>query len=249
MQTLRKSLPPRANNILHFPELKKRRNKRRPGSKFTSDGRPKAQETESIKSLEAIKAILEHFKSKQQYRNLALFIIGVSTAYRCGDLLKLKWCDFIDEQGLWKKELDIIEEKTGKRRKMEITNAMKSAVGIYMYHTPEIELNAYIFPGRDNRIGMGAPIKVSSFHKILKETGRKLNLPYNIGTHTMRKTYGYWYLQVHKNDITAIATLQEMFGHSSEKITLRYCGIAKEELRENNRHVSDKWMQLMNELK
>ena len=35
-------------------------------------------------------------------------------------------------------------------------------------------------------------------------------------------------MQIHKNDMTALATLQDILNHSSEKMTLKYCGIEKE---------------------
>ena len=47
-------------------------------------------------------------------------------------------------------------------------------------------------------------------------------------THFLRKTFAYWFLQVYKNDMSALATLQEMLNHSSEKMALKYCGIEKE---------------------
>jgi integrase len=45
-----------------------------------------------------------------------------------------------------------------------------------------------------------------------------------IGTHTLRKTFGYhFYLETHD-----IGLLQELFNHSSPKITLRYIGITQD---------------------
>lgn len=47
-----------------------------------------------------------------------------------------------------------------------------------------------------------------------------------IGTHTMRKTFGYWYYKQSKD----IATLQSILNHSHPEITLRYIGITDEEI-------------------
>ena len=57
---------------------------------------------------------------------------------------------------------------------------------------------------------------------------KELNLPYHCFTHFLRKTFAYWFLQIHKNDMSALATLQEILNHCSEKMTLKYCGIEKE---------------------
>jgi len=42
-----------------------------------------------------------------------------------------------------------------------------------------------------------------------------------VGTHTMQKTFGYWHYRQHKY----VALLQQIFGHSSPSITLRYNGL------------------------
>ena len=47
-----------------------------------------------------------------------------------------------------------------------------------------------------------------------------------IGTHTMRKTFGYHHYKKFKD----IVLLQKMFNHSNSSITLRYIGIDEEEI-------------------
>ena len=57
-------------------------------------------------------------------------------------------------------------------------------------------------------------------YKILKSIVAEFGLD-EIGTHTLRKTYGYHMYMQTKN----IALLMEIFNHSSEKVTLRYIGV------------------------
>lgn len=45
-----------------------------------------------------------------------------------------------------------------------------------------------------------------------------------VGTHTMRKTYGYWFYKRSKD----VAELQVILNHSHPEITLKYIGIAAE---------------------
>ncbi|EKS8367281.1 tyrosine-type recombinase/integrase [Bacillus cereus] len=60
-------------------------------------------------------------------------------------------------------------------------------------------------------------------YKILSRVATEFGLD-EIGTHTLRKTYGYdMYMQT-KN----IAVLMEIFNHSSEKVTLRYIGVKQD---------------------
>ena len=57
-------------------------------------------------------------------------------------------------------------------------------------------------------------------YKILSVAGRKFNID-KVGTHTLRKTFGYHHYQQYKD----VAILQEIFNHSAPSITLRYIGI------------------------
>ena len=45
-----------------------------------------------------------------------------------------------------------------------------------------------------------------------------------IGTHTLRKTFGYHFYQEYKD----IGLLQYLFNHSSQRVTLLYIGITQE---------------------
>jgi integrase len=48
----------------------------------------------------------------------------------------------------------------------------------------------------------------------------------DIGTHTMRKTFGYHYYKA----TIDIAMLQDIFNHSAPSITKRYIGITQDEI-------------------
>ncbi|MDE1433721.1 tyrosine-type recombinase/integrase, partial [Bacillus licheniformis] len=60
-------------------------------------------------------------------------------------------------------------------------------------------------------------------YKMLKEAAEYVGLD-GIGTHTMRKTFGYWHYKKFKD----VALLQEIFNHSSPDVTLRYIGITQD---------------------
>ena len=50
-----------------------------------------------------------------------------------------------------------------------------------------------------------------------------------IGTHTMRKTFGYWFYKQTKD----VAKLQSILNHSHPSITLTYIGITEEEIQDS----------------
>ena len=57
-------------------------------------------------------------------------------------------------------------------------------------------------------------------YRVIHEAGKQFDLD-NLGTHTMRKTFGYhFYLQTHN-----IVLLMRIFNHSDQSKTLRYIGI------------------------
>ena len=43
----------------------------------------------------------------------------------------------------------------------------------------------------------------------------------SVGTHSLRKTFGYHHYQKHKD----VALLQELFNHSAPSVTLDYIGV------------------------
>ncbi|WP_082446722.1 tyrosine-type recombinase/integrase [Cytobacillus solani] len=45
-----------------------------------------------------------------------------------------------------------------------------------------------------------------------------------IGTHTLRKTFGYYFYKQYKD----VAALQEIFNHSSPAVAVRYIGITQD---------------------
>ena len=102
---------------------------------------------------------------------------------------------------------------TGKLKKAYINSSLKE------------ELDKYIFDMNDEDFlfrspeGENKPISRVRAYQLLTDVAKKVGLE-EIGTHTLRKTFGLHYKQ-HKD----IALLQELFNHSAPSVTLRYIGI------------------------
>ena len=75
---------------------------------------------------------------------------------------------------------------------------------------------------------MGDPLDVDSFGRIMRQVGKELDLPVQLGSHSCRKTFGYQFIASHPNDVKALAWLQHSLNHSSQAITLRYIGLDEE---------------------
>lgn len=63
-------------------------------------------------------------------------------------------------------------------------------------------------------------------YRIINKACKLANIDANVGTHTLRKTFGYFYYKKYNN----IIMLQKIFNHSTPNITLRYIGIEQDEI-------------------
>jgi len=146
---------------------------------------------------------------KSSYRDYLLFLCGVYLGRRISDLLALKVGDLRD-----KTVLKIVEQKTSKIIPLPINETLQNAVKSYSTNMSD---NEYLFKSRE---GENKPITRIQAYRILSEAGKKCGIS-EIGTHTLRKTFGYHYYQKTHD----IVMLQKIFGHSSPSITMRYIGI------------------------
>ncbi|WP_199426946.1 site-specific integrase [Thermaerobacillus caldiproteolyticus] len=141
-------------------------------------------------------------------RNWFLFVFGINTGLRISDILNLK---VKDVKG--KSHLIIYEQKTGKYKRFKINRELQQHI---LSYTANMDDEEYLFKSLRSPF----PIKRIQAYKILNRAAKKIGIS-EIGTHTLRKTFGYHFYQRTKD----VALLQEIFNHSSPSITLRYIGI------------------------
>lgn len=113
------------------------------------------------------------------------------------------------------------ETKNKKNKNLLLPQQIIELLEDYMENKDDSE---YLFKSRKNG---NSPIHRQRAHTILSEAGTKIGLE-SIGTHTLRKTFGYHFYQRKKD----VALLQDIFNHSSPSITLRYIGINQDMLDE-----------------
>lgn len=173
-----------------------------------------------IRKKEDILKIAQYFYDKGQLRNAAMFIIGCNIGLRGKDFCAIKIGD-IPESGVYR----LKERKTGKYRTVVLNNfamqCYRELVASIPNHTDETPL--FISQKGENQ-----SIERSSFARILRNAGKDLNLPYKLGTHSMRKTFGYHLFMDNQQSPEILAYLQEMFGHTNSRVTLRYIGLEEE---------------------
>ncbi len=179
------------------------------------------REVEAIKSVKDIRRIKQYLLGKRNKRDYLMFVLGINTGLRVGDLLSLRAKDVLElDTMMVTRSVLIREQKTGKLREFELNDAAREAIILYLESIPQQQTGVYLFPSRK---GAG-PLTTRSAHKIIKTTLRELGIKGNYGTHSLRKTFGY---HRHANNVK-LETLQKLFNHSSPAVTLRYIGITKE---------------------
>lgn len=159
--------------------------------------------------IEAMKAYLKNWNQ----RNYLMFLFGINTGLRISDILNLKVKDVMG----W--HITIREKKTGKSKKFKMPPKLKNEIKLYIQDKP---LNVFLFKSRQ---GKNQPINRRTADWILKKAAWECGLDH-IGTHSMRKTFGYHYYKKTKD----VATLMAIFNHDAPSITLRYIGINQDHL-------------------
>ncbi len=172
------------------------------------NARKGANKVEPIRDIKKIKEIKEHLLQRS-YRNYFLFSFGINSGLRISDLLPLRAGNVRNQQ-----YFIVQEKKTDKFRKVVITKVLKEDIAKYTYHMADDQL---LFPSQK---GNGPITRIHAW-KIIHDAAKACGVEGAIGTHTLRKTFGYHFYQQYKD----IAMLQYIFGHSSPAITFRYIGI------------------------
>ena len=162
-----------------------------------------------IRSREKIEAMKTQLK-KNSTRDYLLFVIGINVGLRVSDLLTLKVGDVRGRDFFIVKE-----QKTDKTRRVFIKDAVKREI---MKHTQDQADREYLFQSRK---GDNKPIGRVQAYVILNKAAAAVGLD-EIGTHTLRKTYGYWHYQQNKD----IAALMIELNHSNQAVTMKYVGIS-----------------------
>lgn len=167
---------------------------------------------EPIRKLSQIRKI-EKILKNQNMRNLVLFTLGINCGLRISDILSLNVGDVKN-----KNFIQLIEKKTKKFKKIPINSKLKPMLNQFTKGKNLDEpLFLTIFKNRMERVGA---------YYIINDVCKKVGIEAKIGTHTMRKTFGYHHYKQFKD----IAMLQKIFNHSSPQVTLRYIGIEQEEV-------------------
>lgn len=168
-----------------------------------------------IRDTGLVQDIAAYFRRNNE-RDYIMFLFGIYTGRRISDILKLKVRDVKN-----KDYLNIRETKTGKHITLEINPVLKRELQVYL---KDKDPDDYIFKSRQE---YNKPVDRTTAYKLLNKATKLFGLE-NIGTHTLRKTFGYHFYK----QTGDVVTLMEIFNHSHPSVTLRYIGINQETMNE-----------------
>ena len=171
---------------------------------------------EPIRDKNDIQRIVEYFNNNDKRKYAVLFSLGVNSGLRVSDLLGFKVKDVLNQSSI-----KLREQKTGKYKLFPLKEELQKILNDFCKNRNP---NEWLFVGRHN-------LKLDRIivYKTIVHACKELNIDANVGTHTMRKTFGYHhYKQFHD-----IALLQTIFNHYSPVVTKRYIGITQDEVNES----------------
>ena len=175
---------------------------------------------EPIRDKKQLRAMATYFLQKGQLRNYVLLNLGVHTALRISDLLRLRWEDVYDEAtGEFRSHVTLTEQKTGKVKTIALNKQAIRALRLYFPHRRGV----YVFASRR---GTGAISRIQAW-RVIHGAAVALGLAGHISCHSLRKTWGYhaWTSQA-----VSPVVIMDIYNHSSYEVTKRYLGVAQDDL-------------------
>jgi site-specific recombinase XerD len=165
--------------------------------------------------------VIKRILKESSLRDFVLFVIGINTGIRVQDLLLLK------VENVWdgkkpKEFLYILDGKTGDTTGHYLNGKVQTALEKYL-STTTLQQTEYLFKSKKNNL----PITRQQAYRVIKQAALEAGVQGKIGTHTLRKTFGY---HAYRKGV-AISILMSIFHHHSRKETLNYIGITEEEKR------------------
>lgn len=158
-------------------------------------------------------------KKRRMYdRNYMLFIIGINTALRFSDLRRLT-VEKVRNNRIYQRD-----QKTGKENIITLNKEVYNALMDYINRNGLYDTDYLFWSSK----GINKPLTRNMGYNIMQQIKEGCKIPCNIGTHTLRKTYGYWFYK-QTGDIVA---LQAILNHSTPAQTLVYIGMQQKQVDE-----------------
>lgn len=173
-------------------------------------------------------------------RDYTWFVFAYHTGRRASDFTKVRVCDVMNTDGTIKDYWHIErEQKTGKKSTVPLNEYAKEALVQYFVHKSEnniqYAMSDYIFQNyaykekrcdakntnQDNNYTSSKHLTTENCRVILKRAAKELDIKYNVGSHSPRKSLGAMAAKC-SDDPTVEEMLCEVYEHGSKSTTRIY---------------------------
>ena len=176
--------------------------------------------TQPVRSKKQIRELVEFYLQKGQTRNHVLIVLGLYTALRISDILRLKWDDVYDfDRNRVRDSIDIVEKKTKKPKTIALNNNIVNALTLYA--TEAARPGSFLI---ENANTQKAISRVQAY-RIICAAGDALCFETRVSCHSLRKTFGY---HAWKSGVSPVV-IMDIFNHSSLAVSKRYLGITQDD--------------------
>lgn len=162
--------------------------------------------------------LMKDYLYKQSLRDYLFFVMGINTGIRINEMLQIKVKEVLEENGHIKEYYN-----SGPEDQFIYLNKNVQLAIIAYIKAENLKHEDFLFKSRKSNM----PISRQQAYRIINNSANEVGITGKIGTHTLRKTYGY---HAYKKGI-AISLLQRVFNHKTPAETYRYIGIDKNEIR------------------
>ena len=179
---------------------------------------------EPIRKKVAIDRIKGNLLHRGAYRDHCFFTLGINTAFRANELLSLTLGQVAYLRA--GDALSVKQSKNRKHRTVTLNRVAYQAVQDYLKH------DSFLRDADDDQplfySKKGWVLSVPTVSRMVKHWCQDAGLRGNYGSHTMRKTWGYWQYKRGK----PLPLLMEAFGHATQQQTLAYLCIQSQDVQE-----------------
>lgn len=173
-------------------------------------------------------------KKAQADRNRMIVLVALNTGFRAEDVLQL----LVRE--ISKGFIDIKENKTGKHQSFFLEKTFMDEVTAYVERNG-LKPNDYMFIGQQTQSKGKAysdPITRQRMNQIINRATEEVGIPFSVGMHGLRKTFGYY--AIAEKGINPL-TIMKLYNHTNWFVTARYIEWGNEDLQlaRSNLYITD----------
>ncbi|GHV41122.1 integrase [Synergistales bacterium] len=141
--------------------------------------------TQPIRDINQARELANYYLKLGKIRNYVLIVMGIHTALRISDLLRLTWDDVYDfDHCRVRESVSITEKKTGKTKVVFLNNRIASALTLYSYAAKR---GGSLIKSRKG----GAICRIQAY-RIIRAAAEALKFCFRVSCHSLRKTFGYF---------------------------------------------------------